>query len=538
MLRVQTLIDKLGEDYKPMLKEVKIAEFTKCIAQVSGLKVQDIPDAVIEDYLTKWATNKFHFFKLLGNKTRKDISFEYVDEYKDYRGQMIELKDRYPAYFPWLDGFSCMKNNKINIEQWHWRDEIREYVCQIVPNYQSVNGMSITSFFKRHLNAPDELVTEIGRIYENTAISATFTISIDPVDMMLASENPYGWNSCYRLESEGFSESHADGCMAAVLDKQSLITYVWNNEGKYTLYNNFELKSIRYYRMRAWIAVTPNFSTVHFNDIYPGKANYSEDFRQKYRDIVEKYISNYLKAENNWIKPENIWRSFEGRIFGYGYGEYDSDKVWSLKDREVENIEVYDERVLCPCGCGFYLPGTQCGECDDAEMVYNGDGMINENFEEKTWCSYCDDWCEYGGECSECYYYRRDNAVCELDTNENCENSWEAMDNGSFDPDYTRVVSCGDHCEGCPLYRLHHPEEFTEEDNKEEPREVIINEEEGTIEFPALPETTVAAQNLDILSIKPHEVLKGRQPVCYPLVYGKDTEGSNELTIWFSEPSS
>ena len=41
MLRVQTLIDKLGEDYKPMLKEVKIAEFTPKNAKNAAENIQD-----------------------------------------------------------------------------------------------------------------------------------------------------------------------------------------------------------------------------------------------------------------------------------------------------------------------------------------------------------------------------------------------------------------------------------------------------------------------------------------------------------------
>ena len=462
MLRAETLIEKLGEQYKPMIKQVKIADFTKCIAQISGLRLQDVSDDAIEDYLTKWATNKYHFFKMLGYKTRVDIPFEYIDECRDYASLMKELGQKYPAYYPWLEGFSCMKNNKIDTDKWRWKDEVLNYINAILTTSpSSINNMAVTSFFKRHLNASDELVTDIGRVYENTTVAATFTISIDPVDMMLASENPYGWTSCYRLEAKGFSDSHADGCLAAVIDHQSLITYAWNNSGKFTLYKQYEFKDIRYYRMRMWIAITPNLQNIHFNEIYPGKSNYSEAFRKQLREIVETYVTNYLKTENIWIKPENNWRNFEGRLIGYGYGEYDSNYIWSLKNGEIQTIQVYDEEVICPCGCGFNLPGTQSGECEGEELVYNGEGMICENFEEKHWCDYCDDYCE-GGDCSECYYWRRENPVCELDNSEYCDNAWEAEEDGNFDPDYSRIVHCGNHCEGCPLYKLHHPDEDPE----------------------------------------------------------------------------
>ena len=90
-------------------------------------------------------------------------------------------------------------------------------------------------------------------IFENDTITGTYTISIDPVDMMLASENPYNWQSCYRLETPN-EASHADGCLAAILDSSSLITYIWDKEGKFNLYNH-DLKCIRYKRIREWIAI-------------------------------------------------------------------------------------------------------------------------------------------------------------------------------------------------------------------------------------------------------------------------------------------
>ena len=459
MLRTQTLIEKLGAEYEPMVKQVKIADFTKCIAQLANLQIQNIPDSVIEEYLTKLATNKYRFFKMLGNKIKVDIPFEYKDENRDYNSLMKELGKKYPAYYPWFLGFSRMKSNKIDLNSWSWRDSIIDYIDGVVPDHaNSVNNMAITSFFKRHLKASDEVVTEIGKVYENALVTATYTISIDPVDMMLASENPYNWNSCYRLESECFCDSHADGCLAAVLDHQSLITYVWNNEGKFNLYKKYDFKNIRYYRMRMWISITQNFNNIHFNAIYPGKSNYSDGFRKQMRNVVEKFVANYLEMENIWGKDEEIWRMFEGRMYPYGYCEFDESSVFTIKGGDTDIVRVYDELITCPCGCGSFLPGTQCQDEDGEDEVYNGNGMIYENFESKHWCDYCDDYCEYGN-CEECYYWRRENPVCEIDEETYCENAYEAEQDGNFDPDYSRIVQCGGHCEGCPLYAQHHPKE-------------------------------------------------------------------------------
>lgn len=473
MLRIQTLVGKLGKEYEPMVAQIKIAEFTKCVAQISDIPVDKIPDEVIENYLIHWAKNKFHFFKMLGNKVRVDLPFNYVEENRNTKDEMRELIQYYPAYTPWLREFSIFKTNKIDWEEahWDWRDKIVEYLDEIVEGStkRALSNMAITTFFKRYLNAEDSLVTKIGRIYENDAIDATFTISIDPTDMMVASENPYNWTSCYRLEL--MEDTHADGCLAAVLDNTSLITYVWNNKGKYNLYNNYDLKEIRYYKMREWIAMNKDFNVIHFNAIYPGKSNYSVDLEKKYRGMIENFVAKaqFPDLENVWVKvPDGNTK----REFWYGYNEFSADKMWMLKGTHIDNIRVYNERILCPCGCGYDVPGT--GENEDG-LVYNGEGYTFENFEEKYWCESADDYCS-DQDCSHCPIWNRDHAVCELDTNEYCDWAYEAEDDGCFDPDYDNIVNCGDHCNGCPLYKLHHPEE----EEKEETSPSYINDNDAT----------------------------------------------------------
>ena len=308
------------------------------------------------------------------------------------------------------------------------------------------------------LNAPDELVTDIGRMFENNEIEAIYTISIDPVDMMLASENPYGWTSCYRLECENDC-LHGDGCLAAILDSSSLITYVWNNEGKFSLYDKYTFKNIRYKRMRRWIAVSESMNSIHFNMVYPDKFNIKPDFDKQLRVIVE-----------NLINKDAVWTRepmYIGRINCYGYNEYSRENVWHIKNTSKEDMEVFNEEILCPCGCGNTLPGS-----NGDDEIYNGEGFVCYNFEEKHYCSIIDDYCEdYDGDCSYCSAYNRENAMCTLDTNEYCDANAEAEDNGCFDPYESNIVHCGSHCEGCPLYKLHHPDEF---ENEEEAREITV----------------------------------------------------------------
>ena len=219
MLKTVEIIEKIGQDYAEMLKQVNIPDFYKCIAQYSGIEINKLPDEVIIEYLTKWAKNKKYIFDIFDKQLKVDMEIEYNDEERDYEGKLREIGRKFPALYEWLLSMKYFRKNIMEKDPLDWH-AIR-VIEECFPDYK-FNGESITHFFKNKLSAPDELVTELGRIYENLIVNANFTMSIDPVDIMLSSENPYNWGSCYRLETPNES-SHADGCLAGVLDGATIV---------------------------------------------------------------------------------------------------------------------------------------------------------------------------------------------------------------------------------------------------------------------------------------------------------------------------
>lgn len=463
MLIREDLLKGIDEKYHDMLKQVNIADFTKCIAYFSGIHISELKDDIIKQYLHAWAYNKYRFYKKLGNKLYIDRPIDFEDQERDLIAKNKELQKKYPGYALWLDVFRSRENkNKIDMSllDWQTRDKIEAIFGW--EEYHRINGTTLTHFFKNHLQAPDELVTDIGRLFENQRVIATHTISIDPVDMMLASENPYDWNSCYRLEL-GNCDSHADGCLAAVLDSSTLITYVWNNEGGLSLYKKYEFKKVRYKRMRQWISISPDEDAIHFNAIYPGKNNYTEDFKKMLRQICE----NFVDTDATWAKNDN-WNTCCERQYYYGYDEYNYSNIYYKKQDDEENNEkpikgwmVFDTGITCPCGCGDTLHGSSEEDGDD-EYRYTGDGFCCYNFYTAHYCEYIDDYCD----CDDCYgceNWNRNNPVCSLDESESCNerNVWEAEEeDDDFRPWRSNVMQCNpERCEGCPLYKYHHPEE-------------------------------------------------------------------------------
>ena len=150
-----------------MLKEVNIPDFTKCIAQFSGLNIDKVSEQVIKSYLLTWAKNKYRFYKMLGNQLKKDNLIEYKDENIDVFSSLREMERDFPGFAMWLEGFRYVSSNKIRGVDISYIT--KETIERIFPDFK-IDGSLMTHFFKSYLKAPDELVTRIGKIWEHETI--------------------------------------------------------------------------------------------------------------------------------------------------------------------------------------------------------------------------------------------------------------------------------------------------------------------------------------------------------------------------------
>lgn len=462
MIKTQDVLNDLDiidrEKFKSMIQQVNIPDFVKCVSAFSGISIGELSDSQLIDYIITWANNKYEMWKMLGENIHKDFPFEYErqDNAEEIQNDIYALGKDYPAYSLWLLAFQNCRENKIK-DIYDILATERDNIETLFPSFK-IAGSTITHFFKRYLNAPDDLVTRIGTIFENNIIKATYTLSIDPVDMMLASENPYSWNSCYRLETPNEC-SHADGCMASVLDNATAIGYIWNREGKFKLYDNYSFKSIRYKRIRQWIAFSHKCSSIHFNAIYPGKDTYDGDFHKKIRLIVEGLVSDYYGYEDSW-KRNNKGIHAQRRLY-YGYDEYSEEEIYYNTTVPIEEyIEVFNEPIECACGCGYVLPGSDLDEYDDGYAEYNGHGFNCNNFTELLYCEYtegerCVQGISMNGECMcrKCDVYCDAHPYCGLE-----EGQEEEIECDFFGCDDVEngVVRCSEeHCSECEYYKEH-----------------------------------------------------------------------------------
>lgn len=388
MIKKEDLFNATEEKYHKMLSMVNIPNFTKCIAQFAGLGVKEVSEAVLIEYLKTWAKNKYRFFKMLGEQLIYTTPFEYENPDTNHTYHEFQLlKKQFPVWGPWLTIFQGVRQNKIeHIRDIGWSN--MDTIEELFPGSAAV-GSTVTHFFSQRLHAPEELITAIGRVFEAKRVNGNWTFSIDPVDMLLASENPYSWKSCYRLTVPNDC-SHADGCVAAMLDTSSVITYIWTNQGKMQLYSH-ELKDIKYKKMRQWITISPNMTCLHFNKIYPSENTYGKELCKELRALTEEMVAAYNNMPNEWkinSKKDANNRAMVERLKLYGYEEFEQEIYVNASIEQGERWHVYNEEILCPCGCGSFLL-----ESDGYHVEYTGEGfncnnMFLEDYEEDDWDNY------------------------------------------------------------------------------------------------------------------------------------------------------
>ena len=509
MLNKKELVKKVDSHLGAMIELVNIPNFTKCIAQYAGLQIKEVPDTVIEEYLITWAKNKHRFFNMLGNKLQLDMTIDYQNPETGLEHEATSLMKAYPAFAPWIGYFRGQKKNKIE-DSYRLSWEARELISALFPNL-NVAGTTMTHLFASYLNAPDDLVTAIGRAFEGGVVKGTWTLSIDPVDMMLASENPYDWNSCYRLCADN-EASHADGCLAAILDDSSLISYIWSSEGDMSLYSH-TLTDVRWKRIREWIAISPTMMSIHFNNIYPTKHSYGNDFEKQLRSYTEKIVSDYMGVRDSW--KHNDGSACCEREYYYGYGEFSEDYIWCHSDSEKnESWTVYNYSIKCPCGCGCWMPGTEDNEYGDcAELNYNGQGLIYENFEERHWCDYVDDYCSSAWDrcderCRGCSAWDDAHPYCDI-AQEGGEGNYICEQPDYYYTDNGMMTACSGHCEGCPMWAAHHQHSDEERNREEETEreEVTVTGQAGTV--------TLRCDNDGLLGIRTSDITVDRVAAPY-----------------------
>lgn len=447
MIKTCDLIKNIDEKYVPMLEKVNIPDVTKCLAVWSGLDMNCLDEQVIINYLHTWAKNKYHIFELFGRELRTEQHFQLNKQKSVMIAEIQSLQKQYPAYALWLQSIRGLETNEIKRTDISY--DTRDMISKLYPEV-NIEGMAITHFFKKYLLASEQFVIDLAKIYENNKTDVMGTWSIDPVDILTASENPYNWSSCYMISKSHCDSNHSDGCVAAMLDGCSTIFYVWNKEGK-TQIGNYTFKSTRYKMMRMFVDIGADFKTAYFHLLYPSHSDFDNEestYLKDFRLFIENKMATYINEPDIWKKGYDDL----DREYYYGYNEFNRGVMYAhesvikedgSKDIDWHKTKVaqpYSEPITCLCGCKKVLTGSDEYEESDEGPHYIGGGFICSNFEERTWCEEEEDYMNCDGDCEHCDIYLCNHPVCPI-TGERCHNCYD----GYYEADAGEV----DVCEAC-----------------------------------------------------------------------------------------
>lgn len=352
-MKKQDILSKIKEENLEMVRLVHLDNFIKCIGNLFGKSYKEIFEYdtycdSIAYYLNNWAEQKRWLYDTLYNKSLTiSTKFEEkldVTNYRDQFMQLSEIEENYlfRPYLAFLAGHVAYKDGQAcnlytsNSPAFYSCDNY--YLPQaFTDKINQEKEIKITTVASKYFHLPQKLVDALGRILDNNKRKCTLTLSIDPVDILTCSVNPYNWTSCYSIANH--CGSHADGALAAMVDSSSQVIYGWIDEGELELTKSCSLKNVKFKLFRSWLNLASDFKTLYVTTAYPYRdTEHTKEIRLAVEDILDKYLNNTEK----WHQFGTVTK----RVMNYGYDEF-SRSGYSLHSSVDQWIEVYDTPLVC-----------------------------------------------------------------------------------------------------------------------------------------------------------------------------------------------
>ena len=258
----------------------------------------NVPDAILDMYLEKWAKSKAPFYLAFGKELTLSKKIEYAMEENEMGSLISGLIRKYPQY-------------ALNIVRIH----PKSFVDNKMPNVPEFKtyfgddysvGMKVSKFLS--LFNDKEFDKEISVVMQERMVKGNLCLSIDPYDYMTHAITMHGWGSCH----SPVSGCHPSSSFMYMIDENTIVAYKHN--GKEYLYDKgvyndagasktFDFKKNAFTgnskSFRQLISVDQDTTSIMFGREYP-KRTTSDDLRVQVRDMLEEALSNYLGIDNTW----------------------------------------------------------------------------------------------------------------------------------------------------------------------------------------------------------------------------------------------
>ena len=264
------------------------------------------------------------------------------------------------------------------------------------------------SLEKEFMDLYESLLYDRSLLIQATNIEGTLVLSIDPMDIITASDNNCGWASCFSLQNKGECKASV---YSAVIDPHIMIAYLESPKECKFAYGNKEY-TFSNKIWRTWVYYDENVLFVNKN--YPFVSG-----------IITDYIYNWIFSvkDSIFIKSSNI----NGRLrdnCGFMYCDYRAGMTFYVEDPN-QYVSTWQDNIYFEITLGieprclisgqhltnnglFVCPrytGSCCEECDE---YCHPDELIYIDSEDIYVCPECYE--NYFAYCNKCgCNYRQDN---------------------------------------------------------------------------------------------------------------------------------
>jgi hypothetical protein len=231
-------------------EEIKLSTIEQMIALVDLSKLEDTLEYLAEEnfgvvdlswHIEKWARNKEHIFKLLGNKLKAEQEVENVLTSSAIHELFVEFLNEA------LEDRHCFVLAKYFLNDLSTDDIASNTISRSVSilGTEFKVGMKISRILGQlvHKDYAHEIQTKYSMFLQKLKAKGRAVISIDPIDYLTMSANRSGWRSCHALDGE-----YRTGTLAYMIDPSTTICYVktaqdivistTNNPSPYLDYSN------------------------------------------------------------------------------------------------------------------------------------------------------------------------------------------------------------------------------------------------------------------------------------------------------------
>lgn len=337
-----------------MIAKVDKINFAKIISAINGLELRgDSNNQIVDNMLRLWAMGKSHIYVAMGRNLRVSSTVDIEKTESIIKSERNSVAEDFPQYKLYIRGlhYSAIQNNKID-----------DYCDGVF--HQNI-GVKVGKLFHQWYRDKD-LDIALSKLIDNKNITRNIHVSIDPIDILLMSNNNNGWQSCQRI----LKGEYRTGAVVELYSNTSLVSFATSSEKESEI-------QIGKYKVKAFNKCWRQL--VYFNND-TGSQLYAREYPNSHAEqsrgvrlLFESVLAKHYGHKDVW-KKKQFDGSIQSSLSSYHYNDIKHGGTkgtlifFNETDRELDKKfqsgKTYKSRYICPsCGKNHNPEGASSHHC-------------------------------------------------------------------------------------------------------------------------------------------------------------------------------